>query len=69
MTGLYDMLTQVFEELRTTKEELETLKTRQLEAEKDLNSTREILSIGNVLIREIVVELMFGSICKLYQQS
>ena len=57
MTGLYDMLIQMSEELRTTKQELKTMKTRQLETEKELNDTREILSIGNVIISEIEVEI------------
>ena len=51
------MLIQMSEELRNTKQELITMRTRQLETEKELNDTREILSIGNVIISEIEVEI------------
>ena len=53
MTGLYDMLIQMSEELRITKQELEAMRTRQLETEKELNATKEILNIGNVEIRKV----------------
>ena len=43
------MLIQMSEELRNTKQELEAMKSRQLETENELNDTREILSIGNVI--------------------
>ena len=60
MTGLYDMLIQMSEELRNTKQELQELKLenereleatkqRQLVTEKELIATREILNIGNML--------------------
>ena len=46
LTGLYDILTQMSEELEATKqrqqemrEELNTAKSRQLETEKELNAT------------------------------
>ena len=72
LTGLYDILTQMSEELEATKqrqqemrEELNTAKSRQLETEKELNATkqelnetREVLKIGNVLQPNTYIHLM-----------
>ena len=50
------MLIQMSEELRITKRELETIKNKQLETEKVLNATKEILNIGNVEIRKVMTQ-------------
>ena len=57
LTVLYDMLIQMSQELKATKQELQTVKheterelrtakERQLITEKELNATRELLEIG-----------------------
>ena len=42
------MLAQISEELRTTKQELKVMKNSQLDTEKELNVTREILNTDKV---------------------
>ena len=49
LTDMHNMLMLMSEELRETKQELGETKHRQLVTEKDLNDTREILNIGNLM--------------------
>ena len=39
LTGLYDILLELSEDLRTTKQQLEAVKLRQLETEEELDAT------------------------------
>ena len=57
LTDLYDMLMRMSEELRETKQELGETKQRQLVTEKELNATREILNIGDVMISQMEVDI------------
>ena len=53
LTGMLDTLNRLSDELEATKQEmraeLNAAKLRQLETEKELNTTREILKIGTDL--------------------
>ena len=49
LTDLHNMLMYMSEELSETKQELGETKQRQLVTEKELNATRDILNIGNML--------------------